>query len=80
MLCLRAYIYKNVNEELKLITEWFHTNKLSLNFEKTNNIFFLSLTERNVISRFRFKTVIDLFGGRITEPYEYASCIVPVSN
>lgn len=35
-------LYKNVNEELKLTTEWFHANKLSLNLEKTNYIIFKS--------------------------------------
>src|SRR6218665_2124525 len=35
-------LYKNVNEELKLIAQWFHANKLSLNFEKTNYILFKS--------------------------------------
>src|SRR6218665_2193779 len=41
-------LYKNVNKELKLIAQWFHANKLSLNLEKTNYIFYLSLPGRNV--------------------------------
>jgi len=32
----------NINYELQLISEWFQVNKLSLNVNKTNLVFFVS--------------------------------------
>ena len=34
-------LIKEINEELKKVTTWFHTNKLSLNIKKSNFIMFL---------------------------------------
>ena len=45
----RYYTYICINENKK-ITQWFHTNKLSLNIKKTNYIIFTSVNKKYNIS------------------------------
>jgi len=43
----------NINYELQLITEWFQVNKLSLNVNKTNFVFF-KYGDKNDINNYSF--------------------------
>jgi len=43
------------NKELKLITEWFRVNKLSINVNKTNFILFTNLVKITVLTQLLIK-------------------------
>ena len=43
---LTTTLIEEVNNENKKITQWFHTNKLSLNIKKTNYIIFASVNKK----------------------------------